>query len=205
MRNLLDAGIVDSVRRELRRVGVAPHKVTLEITESHIMSDPGRTLPILHRLDALGVRLAIDDFGTGYSSLAYLRQFPVHEIKIDKSFVVDLQTKDNRSIVKAIVAIADGLRVDTVAEGVEDSETAAQIAAMGCTRIQGYYVARPMPADRATEWLVEQHERIGADAWRPAARTGTYGEPALTAVPPIDRAMELPPAQRGRSRPRRDG
>src|SRR5206468_4496066 len=76
MRNLLDAGIVDSVRRELRRVHVDPHMVTLEITESHIMSDPGRTLPILHRLAALGVRLSIDDFGTGYSSLSYLRQFP---------------------------------------------------------------------------------------------------------------------------------
>ena len=156
MRNLLDAGIVDYVRRELRRTSVPAESVTLEITESHIMSDPSRTLPILHRLAGLGVRLSIDDFGTGYSSLSHLRHFPVHEIKIDRSFLSSLST-DNRSIVTAVIAIAEGLDVDTVAEGVEDGETAAQVAEMGCTRLQGYYIARPMPADQLTAWLVGQH------------------------------------------------
>ena len=162
MRNLLDAGIVDSVRRELRRTQVPPQAVTLEITESHIMSDPGRTLPILHRLASLGVRLSIDDFGTGYSSLSHLRQFPVHEIKIDRSFIGALSNSDNRSIVKAVIAIAEGLDVETVAEGVEDGETAAQVAEMGCTRLQGYYIARPMPAAQLTEWLVGQHLALEA-------------------------------------------
>jgi diguanylate cyclase (GGDEF)-like protein len=156
MRNLLDAGIVDGVRRELRRAQVPAESVTLEITESHIMSDPSRTLPILHRLAALGVRLSIDDFGTGYSSLSHLRQFPVHEIKIDRSFLSSLST-DNRSIVKAVIAIAEGLDVETVAEGVEDGEVAAAVAEMGCTRLQGYYIARPMPAEQLTTWLVGQH------------------------------------------------
>jgi diguanylate cyclase (GGDEF)-like protein len=162
MRNLLDAGIVDSVRRELRRMQVAPQMVTLEITESHIMSDPGRTLPILHRLASLGVRLSIDDFGTGYSSLSHLRQFPVHEIKIDRSFIGTISNNDNRAIVKAVIAIAEGLDVETVAEGVEDGETAAQVALMGCTRLQGYYIARPMPAEQVTEWLVGQHLALEA-------------------------------------------
>jgi EAL domain-containing protein (putative c-di-GMP-specific phosphodiesterase class I) len=156
MRNLLDAGIVDSVRRELRRTQTPPQAVTLEITESHIMSDPGRTLPILHRLAALGVRLSIDDFGTGYSSLSHLRQFPVHEIKIDRSFLSS-SSNDNRAIVKAVIAIAEGLGVETVAEGVEDGEVAATVADMGCTRLQGYYIARPMPAEQLTAWLVGQH------------------------------------------------
>jgi len=155
-------GIVDSVRRELRRTQTPPPAVTLEITESHIMSDPGRTLPILHRLASLGVRLSIDDFGTGYSSLSHLRQFPVHEIKIDRSFIGTINNNDNRSIVKAVIAIAEGLDVETVAEGVEDGETAAQVAEMGCTRLQGYYIAKPMPAAQLTDWLIGQHLALEA-------------------------------------------
>jgi EAL domain-containing protein (putative c-di-GMP-specific phosphodiesterase class I) len=155
MRNLLDASIVDTVRREIRRAHVDPRSVILEITESHIMSDPSRTLPILHRLSAMGIRLSIDDFGTGYSSLSYLRQFPVDEIKIDKSFVGELQSSDNSAIVKAIVAVAEGLGLETVAEGVEDERTAAAVLALGCTRLQGYALARPMAATALHRWLVD--------------------------------------------------
>jgi diguanylate cyclase (GGDEF)-like protein len=146
MRNLLDAHIVDVVRSELRHRGIAPNRLTLEITESHIMSDVGRTLPILHRLASLGVRLSIDDFGTGYSSLAYLQQFPVHEIKIDKSFVTALEAKGNDSIAQAIISIANSLHVDAVAEGVETQSVANRLQTMGCTRLQGYYVAPPLQA-----------------------------------------------------------
>ena len=144
MRNLLDANIVDVVGTELRRRGIAPHFLTLEITESHIMSDVARTLPILHKLAKLGVRLSIDDFGTGYSSLAYLQQFPVHEIKIDKSFVMALESAGSESIAQAILSIAASLGVDAVAEGVETPTIAAKLRAMGCTRLQGYYVAPPI-------------------------------------------------------------
>jgi diguanylate cyclase (GGDEF)-like protein len=146
MRNLLDAHIVDLVGAELRRRRIAPHRLTLEITESHIMSDVGRTLPILHRLAGLGVRLSIDDFGTGYSSLSYLQQFPVHEIKIDKSFVLALDSQGNDTIASAIIGIANSLHVDAVAEGVETESAAARLQTMGCTKIQGYYVAPPLPA-----------------------------------------------------------
>ncbi len=146
MRNLLDANIVDLVRSELRRRDIAPDRLTLEITESHIMSDVGRTLPILHRLASLGVRLSIDDFGTGYSSLSYLQQFPVHEIKIDKSFVTALDVQGNDSIAQAIISIANSLHVDAVAEGVETQSVAARLRTMGCTRLQGYYVAPPLQA-----------------------------------------------------------
>ena len=163
MRNLLDAAIVDTVAAELERCGVVPRMVTLEITESHIMSDPSRTLPILHRLAKLGVRLSIDDFGTGYSSLSYLRQFPVHEIKIDKSFVGHADAQDNRVIVKAIVGIASSLGVETVAEGVEDEQTADWVRTMGCTHYQGWFLGRPMDADQLVSWMKEHFAGGAAD------------------------------------------
>jgi EAL domain-containing protein (putative c-di-GMP-specific phosphodiesterase class I) len=153
MRDLLDSGIVDCIRQELRRFRLAPSMVTLEITETHIMGDAQRARPILDRIAGLGVRISVDDFGTGYSSLSCLRQFPVDEIKIDKAFVNDLGNQDNRAIVKAIVGIGKSLNVDIVAEGVEGSDALEVLADMGCTRLQGYVVARPMPAPEFGEWL----------------------------------------------------
>jgi EAL domain-containing protein (putative c-di-GMP-specific phosphodiesterase class I) len=157
MRNLLDVRIVDLVRTELRRSDIAPERLTLEITESHIMSDVGRTLPILHRLAGLGVRLSIDDFGTGYSSLAYLQQFPVHEIKIDKSFVTALEAKGNDSIAQAIISIANSLHVDAVAEGVETQAVATRLRAMGATRLQGYYIAPPLHAGQVPTMVLSEN------------------------------------------------
>ena len=157
MRNLLDVRIVDLVRTELKRSHVAPERLTLEITESHIMSDVARTLPILHRLAGLGVRLSIDDFGTGYSSLAYLQQFPVHEIKIDKSFVTSLETKGNDTIAAAIISIANSLHVDAVAEGVETQAVAGRLRTMGATRLQGYFVAPPLHAGQVPAMVLSEN------------------------------------------------
>ena len=157
MRDLLDVRIIDLVRAELRRNEIAPERLTLEITESHIMSDVGRTLPILHRLADLGVRLSIDDFGTGYSSLAYLQQFPVHEIKIDKSFVTALEAKGNDTIAAAIISIANSLHVDAVAEGVETEAVATRLRAMGTTRLQGYYVAPPLHAGQVPTMVLSEN------------------------------------------------
>ena len=157
MRDLLDVRIVDLVRAELRRYDIAPERLTLEITESHIMSDVSRTLPILHRLADLGVRLSIDDFGTGYSSLAYLEQFPVHEIKIDKSFVTALEAKGNDTIAAAIISIANSLHVDAVAEGVETEAVATRLRAMGTTRLQGYYVAPPLHAGQVPTMVLSEN------------------------------------------------
>jgi diguanylate cyclase (GGDEF)-like protein len=157
MRDLLDVRIIDLVRAELRRYEIAPERLTLEITESHIMSDVGRTLPILHRLADLGVRLSIDDFGTGYSSLAYLQQFPVHEIKIDKSFVAGLEARGNDTIAAAIISIANSLRVDAVAEGVETEAVATRLRTMGATRLQGYYVAPPLHAGQVPTMVLSEN------------------------------------------------
>ena len=157
MRNLIDVRIVELVRAELRRNDIAPERLTLEITESHIMSDVGRTLPILHRLAGLGVRLSIDDFGTGYSSLAYLQQFPVHEIKIDKSFVTALEAKGNDTIAAAIISIANSLHVDAVAEGVETEAVATRLKAMGATRLQGFYVAPPLHAGQVPTMVLSEN------------------------------------------------
>ena len=157
MRDLLDVRIIDLVRAELRRNDIAPERLTLEITESHIMSDVGRTLPILHRLAGLGVRLSIDDFGTGYSSLAYLQQFPVHEIKIDKSFVMALEAKGNDTIAAAIISIANSLHVDAVAEGVETEAVATRLRSMGTTKLQGYYVAPPLHAGQVPTMVLSEN------------------------------------------------
>jgi diguanylate cyclase (GGDEF)-like protein len=154
MRNLLDAQTGDVITRLLRQHDMTGDALTLEITESHLMTDPTRVLPVLRRLSALGVRLSIDDFGTGYSSLAYLQQLPVDEVKIDKSFVQKMALRPgDAAIVGAIVGLARSLQLETVAEGVEDAVTLAAVKAVGCTRVQGFHLARPMTAADATLWL----------------------------------------------------
>jgi len=162
MRNLLDAGVADALAALLRLHRLPPGSLTLEITESHIMTDPARTLPVLHRLAAIGARLSVDDFGTGYSSLAYLQQLPVDEVKIDKSFVQTMsQRSGDAAIVRAIVGLAASLEMDTVAEGVEDAETAAALDRMGCTRLQGFHLSHPLPAAAIPGWVAR---RGGSDA-----------------------------------------
>ena len=154
MRNLLDASVAEGISRLLSTYNLPPELLTFEITETHLMSDPERTLPVLHRLAALGVRLSVDDFGTGYSSLSYLNELPVHEVKIDKSFLrPDAEGRGNDTIVRTIVSMSQHLGLETVAEGVEDVQAAEALTAIGCTRLQGYYFARPMPASEIPSWL----------------------------------------------------
>jgi EAL domain-containing protein (putative c-di-GMP-specific phosphodiesterase class I) len=134
--------------------GLEPRWLTLEITESSVMEDQARSLDVLHELRMLGVRLSIDDFGTGYSSLHQLRGLPVHEVKIDKSFVdsVDADEAD-RAVVRAVVELCDSLSLTTVAEGVEKAAQTFALEALGVAQVQGYFHGRPMPADSALEWL----------------------------------------------------
>jgi diguanylate cyclase (GGDEF)-like protein len=154
MRNLLDPAMAERLTELMAHHDVPEGSLTIEITETHLMSDPGRTLPLLHRLAAQGVRLSVDDFGTGYSSLSYLNDLPVHEVKIDKSFIlVDGQTRSNDAIVRAIVSMSHHLGLETVAEGVEDASAERALAALGCTRLQGYHIARPMPAEDFMRWM----------------------------------------------------
>ena len=154
VRNLMEPDLVCSVGALLERHGVPAGKLTLEITESHLMSDPARTAEVLRGLSSLGVRLSIDDFGTGYSSLAYLKQLPVSEVKVDKSFVRNLAVDtDDSAIVEAIITLAHTLRLDVVAEGVEDEPTRERLRDLRCDQLQGYHLARPMREPELIAWL----------------------------------------------------
>ena len=156
-RSLLDPTLVTQVRQALERWQVPPQRLVLEVTEGAVMTDPDAAIARLHELERLGVRLSIDDFGTGYSSLSYLKQLPVHEVKIDRSFVTGLvASTEDLAIVRSIINLGANLGLDIVAEGVEDQQTYDILASMGCTKIQGWHVARPMPIDDATEWLARR-------------------------------------------------
>ena len=151
---LADAGFVDMVTDTLRATGTDGAQIAFEITESTLMTDPEATLGILQRIKALGIRIAVDDFGTGYSSLSHLKRFPVDSVKIDRSFVRDLETDpDDRELVKAIVAMSRSLRLRVVAEGVETDAQAEMLTAMGCTSLQGFLYAKPVDAITVSGWL----------------------------------------------------
>ncbi|WP_019852765.1 putative bifunctional diguanylate cyclase/phosphodiesterase [Actinopolyspora mortivallis] len=154
VRNLADETFPDRVREAFERHGVPPELVTFELTESSVMADPDRSLPVLRRLRALGVVLAVDDFGTGYSSLAYLRQLPVDEVKIDKSFVLGMGTDlSDMAVVRSIVELGHSLELSVVAEGVEDDAARDQLVRMCCDTAQGYLISRPLSEDRFEAWL----------------------------------------------------
>jgi diguanylate cyclase (GGDEF)-like protein/PAS domain S-box-containing protein len=151
---LAQADFVDTVAEVLHASGVDGSRIEFEITESTLMQDPEATLEMLRRLKALGVRIAIDDFGTGYSSLGHLKRFPVDTLKIDRTFVRDLETDaDDRELVRAILAMARSLRLHVVAEGVETEAQAAILASMECPAFQGFLFARPADAAATAAWL----------------------------------------------------
>jgi diguanylate cyclase (GGDEF)-like protein/PAS domain S-box-containing protein len=153
-RQFNEPAVVDTIRRSIAESGLREAMVELEITEGVIMQNAQLTIDRLRALHAVGVRFAIDDFGTGYSSLSYLRRFPLHTLKIDKSFIQDIPAdQDDAEIVKTIIAMAHGLRLRVVAEGVETPEQLAFLRAQGCDAIQGYYFSRPLPAEEATRLL----------------------------------------------------
>lgn len=156
-RCLLDSGLPDSVVATLAQTGLPTRLLKLEITESAIISDPTRAQSVINRLHSMGVALSIDDFGTGYTSLAYLHALPVHELKIDQSFVSRMLFDDKDAvIVRTAVELATRLGLDSVAEGIEDAETLSALADLGCTIAQGYHLGHPMPAARFNTWLVER-------------------------------------------------
>jgi diguanylate cyclase (GGDEF)-like protein len=153
-RSLQDADLVGEVSRLLHRHGVRAAQLTLEITEGSVMADPGRAVAVLHQLRDLGVRLSVDDFGTGYSSLSYLKRLPVHEVKVDRSFVSGLREEgEDVAIVRAIVDLGRHLGLEVVAEGVEDQTSWNLLASMGCDLVQGWHLARPMPTAELLPWL----------------------------------------------------
>lgn len=157
-RNLLDPGLADCIEHLLKRYQVDPDRLTLEITESAVMSRPEQALKILMGLHDMGIKLSIDDFGTGYSSLAYLKQLPVAELKIDYSFVSGITTSESDAvIVRSTIDLAHNLGLGVVAEGVEDREILDLLAVLGCDTGQGFYFSRAMPAESLEGWLSVFH------------------------------------------------
>ncbi len=153
-RRLLDLTFPDEVAALLATWEVPARLLVVEITESTIMTDPVHAMEILGRLHGMGVQLAIDDFGTGYSSMAYLKNLPVDELKIDRSFVSHMTSSNpDAVIVRSTVDLGRNLGLRVVAEGVEDLTTWNELKMLGCDAIQGYYVSRPVPPDELISWL----------------------------------------------------
>ncbi len=148
----------------LEETGADPASLVLEITEGVLLDDTHATLEVLESLRDLGLRLAIDDFGTGYSALSYLQRFPIHLLKIDRSFVNGLGHGGERSaLVRAIVALGQALNLKLVAEGIEHADQQQQLLALGCQFGQGYFFARPEPR-HVFDHLLEQ-DRLGLLPW----------------------------------------
>jgi diguanylate cyclase (GGDEF)-like protein len=164
--------LYEIVTGALNETGLAPHRLELEITETVLLRDEPRVHTVLHKLREMGVQIALDDFGTAYASLSYLRSFPFDTIKIDRSFMRDLndpQHPDCVAIINAVVALAKQLKMNTVAEGVETSDHLRTVSEAGC-EVQGFYFSKPVPASEVQAVLNRVPKRL--------ASSGKVGEPA---------------------------
>jgi EAL domain-containing protein (putative c-di-GMP-specific phosphodiesterase class I) len=149
------ADFVETVAQVLSHSGLDPSFLELELTESVVMRDFEESSRQMERLRALGASISIDDFGTGYSSLSYLRRLPIDTIKIDRSFVKELDVDSNTMpLVQAIVSLAHGLGLDVVAEGVESENQMEALRAVGCDKVQGYLLSASLPASQVESLLI---------------------------------------------------
>ena len=152
--DLMDRDLPQHLHAILTRHQVPPGAMVLEITEGATMDDPAHAEHILTRLSELGFLLSIDDFGTGYSSLAYLKTLPVHELKIDKSFVLNMQNDLNDAkIVRSIIDLAHNLGMSVVAEGLESAKSWKLLEGLHCNEAQGFFISPPMPAGEFVDWV----------------------------------------------------
>ena len=152
--NLQDPDLPQTIETILKKHEMQPHLLTLEITETAMMSDPIRARNVLHKLNKMNINLAIDDYGTGFSSLSYLKLLPVHELKIDKSFIFDMLEDDNDAIiVKSTIELAHNLGFKVIAEGVENHETLLKLRTQKCDYIQGYHISRPQDIYKLVIWI----------------------------------------------------
>jgi diguanylate cyclase len=162
-RDLLDQDLPNKFGEILERHGLSPSSFCLEITESAIMDDPVRAQATLEGLHAMGVELSIDDFGTGYSSLAYLKRLPVDELKIDKSFVLNMENDiGDTKIVRSTIDLGHNMGLRVVAEGIESEAVWRLLGALGCDQGQGYFMSRPIPGDKLADWIA---------GWTPPVRS----------------------------------
>jgi len=153
-RDLIDVSLPEEIAGLLDEARVPPHLLELEITESVIMADPMRARGVVTRLREMGVKVAIDDFGSGYSSLGYLKSLPVNDLKIDKSFVINMmEDSGDLVIVQSTIELAHNLGLTVIAEGVESDETWRRLRALGCDVAQGWLIGRPLPAADFANWL----------------------------------------------------
>lgn len=167
---LLSGLFVPRLYEVLAAYGVSSHNIVIELTEDSFLAEPERARDIIAEMRDRGLQIGIDDYGTGFSSLSYLRDLPIHELKVDRTFIAAMQS-DPRShmIVASTLQMAKALGLRTVAEGVENAATAAALVALGVDVLQGYHLAQPMPADEIEGWVRD---------WT-AFATLTAGEPAV--------------------------
>ncbi len=151
---LHETDLADIIQQSLRIWGVEANRLMLEVTESAMMRDPDKSMETLSKLNSIGVAISIDDFGTGHSSLAYLKQLPVNEIKIDKSFVMNMtENEDDRKIVRSVIDLGHTFDLQVVAEGIESKQILTELRKMGCDIGQGYFISRPLPMDEMLQWI----------------------------------------------------
>ena len=165
-RQLREPDLAARIEQALQRHQLDPAQLVCEITESAMIENTESELGTLDQMTALGVRLSIDDFGTGYASLAHLRTIPARQLKIDRSFIADLGSSDSaRAMVEAVVRLGQALQMEVVAEGVETEEQLQALRELGCDLLQGFHIARPMPAEAVPAWMAtrEQARREGRD------------------------------------------
>ncbi|MEW1588561.1 EAL domain-containing protein [Micromonospora vinacea] len=175
VRDLHTGEIADQIADRLARYGVPAERLQVEITEGALMADPRRVLATISRLHRIGVAIALDDFGTGYSSLQHLRRLPLSEVKVDRSFVLGMaEDADDAAIVRSMIELAGALGLRVVAEGVEDERTWRMLHAAGCDAAQGWFYARPMPAEELVTWLAR---------YRPVRPTGGLPQPDVARRP----------------------
>ena len=162
--DLVDAAFADQVQELLARHQVPAELLALEVTENTVMTDPERALDVLARLSEIGVGLSLDDFGTGYSSLAYVKRLPIRELKIDRSFVFNMDTDpQDATIVRSTIELANRLNLRVVAEGVETHASWSALGAMGAAQAQGYFLSRPLPAAELEAWVHDwEHDTLPA-------------------------------------------
>lgn len=162
-RQLKQPDLVEMVRDILDETGIQPESLHLEITETSVMDDPEEAIAKMQLLHDMGIRFSMDDFGTGYSSLSYLKKLPVTTLKIDRSFVRDAASNiEDQEIIRTIISMARNLKMETLAEGVEELAQKEFLSAQGCKMMQGFYFGKPMPGDQIQAWLAESRELAAA-------------------------------------------
>ena len=195
-RQIADPNFADVVRDALDRSGVSPHLLWIEMTESMMLDEPELAQTTLRQIRTMGVRLALDDFGTGFSSLSLLQQFPIQRIKIDRAFVQGIADYGNdRSLVRTIIAMAQSMGLDLVAEGVETVHQLQSLRELGCDKAQGYLISHPVPTDAMRSTMVALDELQSLSIFGPVEATRSTNLVSVGAAPHAAKHVEQPAAR----------